>query len=893
MMFQIATIDDVLRVSLVLVVALIIGLLSTQLRKSKQKIEELSRQLIHDQDNLADRLSLAIQSGAIGIWDWDVSHNTLTWDDRMYELYGITRDRFTNVYDAWASSLHPDDRPMAEEAIQQALRGEKDYSPEFRVIHPDGTIRFIKGYALVQRNDQGEPQHMVGINLDITDRKHAEAALRQNEVALQELNTDLEQRVAERTDELAALNDRLLTVLKEQAQIQAALQASEERRRLVLDLTHIGSWDWHLPSGTMIWNENYFTLLGLVPGKSEPSYELWHSHIHPDDRQWVEQQLLDSIQNHTDYAAEYRVVYPDDSVHWLMARAQGLYDEAGQPLRSLGVLLDISEAKRTEVALQQQTRQNQLLWNITQAMRQSLDLEIILNTTVTQLKPLLAVDRAAVYRFQPDWNGDFIAESVDPNWIKLVNPDVQKIWEDTYLQETQGGRFQQQETFVISDIYTAGLQPCHIDLLEQFQAKAYAVAPIFFAGTLWGLLAIYQNAKARHWQPWEIEVLQQIANQLAIAIKQAELYSQLQIELQERQQATAVLQEAERRWRSLLDNIQLLVVGLDQFGNVSYVNPFFLTLTKYTESEVLGKNWMEHFLASSNSDGVNDTVNDNNDPYHQNSILTKSGEERFIAWNNAILKDSNGAPIGTIGIGEDITERQKLEVMKNEFISIVSHELRTPLTSIQMSLGLLQTGIYAKKPEKTQRMIAIALMDTKRLVNLVNDILDLERLESGRAFLEKTVCSAADLMQQAVDGMYAIATQQCITLTINPTTAMVWAAADTIIQTLTNLLSNAIKFSPPHSVIRLRAERQANKVLFQVRDQGRGIPSDKLETIFGRFQQVDASDSREKGGTGLGLPICRSIIERHGGKIWAESKLGEGCTFFFTLPIPAEFTDDQ
>lgn len=203
-----------------------------------------------------------------------------------------------------------------------------------------------------------------------------------------------------------------------------------------------------------------------------------------------------------------------------------------------------------------------------------------------------------------------------------------------------------------------------------------------------------------------------------------------------------------------------------------------------------------------------------------------------------------------------------------------------------MSLGLLKTGVYDKKPEKSRRMIEIALLDTNRLVNLVNDILDLERLESGRAFLEKTLCKAADLMQQAVDGIQAIATQQQLLLILTPTDAEVWAAADAIVQTLTNLLSNAIKFSPIHYAIHLSATNQTDCVLFQVSDRGRGIPANKLELIFGRFQQVDASDSREKGGTGLGLAICQSIIERHGGKIWAESIFGEGSTFFFTLPLP-------
>ncbi|NJR63323.1 MAG: PAS domain-containing protein [Cyanobacteria bacterium CRU_2_1] len=142
--------------------------------------------------NLTDRLALAVKSGAIAIWDWNVPDNILTWDDRMYELYGITPDQFASVYDAWANSLHPDDRPIAEAAIQQALAGEKDYDLEFRVVHPDGKIRFIQAAALVQRNPEGEPQHMIGINVDITDRKQAELQLLQTTAQLEASNKELE-----------------------------------------------------------------------------------------------------------------------------------------------------------------------------------------------------------------------------------------------------------------------------------------------------------------------------------------------------------------------------------------------------------------------------------------------------------------------------------------------------------------------------------------------------------------------------------------------------------------------------------------------------------------------------------------------------------------------------
>ena len=447
-------------------------------------------------------------------------------------------------------------------------------------------------------------------------------------------------------------------------EIEQALQDSEESRRLALDLTHLGFWDWDVLNNTLVWNDNHFLLLGLEAFSVEPSYELWRSRLHPDDLTWVERRFRESLENHTSYTAEYRVIYPDNSVHWLMAKAKAIYDEAGQPVRSLGVLIDVTDRKLIELILQQETRQKQLLWKVTQNIRQSLDLETILTTTVEEVRQVLQGDRVAIYRFWPDWGGDFVTESVGETWVKLVHPDQSKVWEDTYLQATQGGRFQRQETFVVANIYQSGLEQCHINLLEQFQAKAYVVAPIFFSETLWGLLAIYQNGTPRDWQTGEIELLEKIANQLAIAIQQSKLYNQLQTELQERKQREAILREAERRWRSLLDNVQLMVIELDLSGNINYVNPFFLNLTGYNQSEVLGKNWFANFLPASHQVLLQQTfaevLSDRAHPYYQNAILTKSGEERFIAWNNTVLQDSQENIIGVISIGEDITQRKKI-----------------------------------------------------------------------------------------------------------------------------------------------------------------------------------------------------------------------------------------
>ncbi|MFB2922580.1 PAS domain S-box protein [Aerosakkonema funiforme] len=760
---------------------------------------------------------------------------------------------------------------------QRCLAGASEQCEEDFLERQDGQKLWVRWEIIPWYKGNEEIGGIIIFSEEITKRKQAQ-------IALQKLNAELEQRVIERTKELTDVNARLLVTLLEKEQ---AYQLLKEQAQL-LDLAHDSIITWDLNSVITFWNQGAESMYGWT--KAEAFGQEMHSLLKTQFLQpltEIEAELLAKGY----WEGELIHLTKDDRPITVSSRWVVQKDDAFKVIKILEINNDISDRKQAEKALLQKSRKEQLLWCVTQAIRQSLELNIILNTAVTEVREILQTDRAVVYRFNLDWSGDFVIESVGENWLKLVGSEVQKVWTDTYLQATQGGRFRYNENFIVNDIYRAGLQPCHIQLLEQFQAKSYAIFPIFAEKTLWGLLAVYQNATSREWQSWEVELLQQIASQLSIAIQQSQLYGQLQTELQERQQAEATIREAERRWRSLLDNVQSIVVGFDRAGNVNYANPFFFSLTRYTSQEVLGKNWFENFLPSSIKLSIqsvfSELLNGYSHLYYRNAILTKSGEEKLIAWHNTVLQDSEGNIIGTISIGEDITERQRLEKIKDEFIGIVSHELRTPLTAIQMSLGLLESGIYDKKPEKFRRLIEIALLDTNRLVNLVNDILDLERLESGSAVLEKTVCQATDLIQQAVNGIQQIADRQQISLSFTPTDAEVWAAADAIVQTLTNLLTNAIKFSPAHSTVRISIEHQTEFVLFQVSDRGRGIPADKLELIFGRFQQVDASDSREKGGTGLGLAICRSIIERHGGKIWAESILGEGSTFFFTLPLPS------
>ena len=238
----------------------------------------------------------------------------------------------------------------------------------------------------------------------------------------------------------------------------------------------------------------------------------------------------------------------------------------------------------------------------------------------------------------------------------------------------------------------------------------------------------------------------------------------------------------------------------------------------------------------------------------------------------------------------DVSERHAAERVKDEFISVVGHELRTPLTSIHGALGLLRAGLLGDLNPRGKQMVDIAAHNTDRLVRLINDILDIERLNSGKVALELQACDVGALAGRCLAVMRSMADGAGVRLSLDARPAVHVVDPDRIEQTLTNLLSNAIKFSPPGAEVRLVVRSVAGALTIEVRDQGRGIPAEDLERIFDRFQQVDGSDARDKGGTGLGLAICRTIAEQHGGRIWAESSLGGGTILTLKLPATATAT---
>ena len=270
---------------------------------------------------------------------------------------------------------------------------------------------------------------------------------------------------------------------------------------------------------------------------------------------------------------------------------------------------------------------------------------------------------------------------------------------------------------------------------------------------------------------------------------------------------------------------------------------------------------------------------------HFESTLRKSnGELVSVSWSVSAVPQENAI----YAVVQDITHRKQIEKVKRDFLAMVSHDLRAPLGNIQLVLSLIEADGGEALSQPCKRSLSIARDNTQRLMALVNNLLDIERIDAGALAIVPEQTAVKKAINRAIDALAAMYSQRgiCIIEDVDETQSA-YFDEERIVQVLINLLSNSLKFSPPQTAIRVKVATSADSIKVKVIDQGRGVPEDKLDSIFERFSQVEAGDCRQGQGAGLGLTICKAIIEKHGGKIGVESNVAEGSTFWFTLPRSA------
>ncbi|WP_411880742.1 PAS domain S-box protein [Polaromonas sp. YR568] len=369
------------------------------------------------------------------------------------------------------------------------------------------------------------------------------------------------------------------------------------------------------------------------------------------------------------------------------------------------------------------------------------------------------------------------------------------------------------------------------------------------------------------------------------------LFTALIRDITESRRISEALRASESQLRQVTDTVPALIAYLDtdqrfRFHNRAYEESFGLN------SEQIAGRPLADVLGPQVYEAVRDRVAEvlaGHTVRYERTQVTPEGERRHYAMQYfPRYGEGNDAArvIGFFSLGTDITELRRIDRMKTEFVSTVSHELRTPLTSIRGSLGLISGGVAGELPDAVKTLVAIAKNNCERLIRLINDILDSEKIESGKLRLDLQVTDLRQLVQQALAANEGFATQHGVSLVMRaPDEPLhVRIDGDRMTQVLTNLLSNAVKFSPAGSPVEVRLSRTAQKVRAEVVDAGPGIPEEFSGRIFQKFSQADSSDTRQKGGTGLGLNISRALIEKMGGTIGFSSKAGVGTTFFFEVP---------
>jgi PAS domain S-box-containing protein len=350
------------------------------------------------------------------------------------------------------------------------------------------------------------------------------------------------------------------------------------------------------------------------------------------------------------------------------------------------------------------------------------------------------------------------------------------------------------------------------------------------------------------------------------------------------QDMAQALEAARRKERAIIENAIDVICSFDDNGRFVSLSPASEQLFGYKPEELLGKHLHDVIFVEdmkTTGESIESIRGSEGRGQFENRVKKKDGTLVDVLW---AIQWSEAEEM-MFCVAHDITERKNIERMKQEFVAMVSHDLRTPLTSIQGFLTLLETGMYGELNEGGAQNLSIAESNISRLIALINDLLDIEKMESGKLQMDLRECPLSEVFDRSVGGVVGFAEQQQIKLAMGDTNLVALADRDRLVQVLINLISNAIKFSPKDSLVRVEAVQIDDFVEVRVADKGRGVPPEYRDVIFERFQQVKSTDATKKGGSGLGLAICKAIVEGHGGTIGVISEEGKGSTFWFRVPL--------
>lgn len=691
------------------------------------------------------------------LYVYDVIEQRNVYSNRQLStMLGYTAREIQDMGTAMMSTLmNPEDLPAFFENIQKWERAkDRDIIQfQYRMKHKNGEWRWLHSWDTVfLRTTDGKPKQILGTANDITDRKLAE--------------------------------EKLL--------------ASQQRISFLLQQTPIAVIELNLNLEIITWNPAAVAIFGY--SEQEAIGRVASDLIVPQSYHQQISEILNHGWNAKSSGTSENLTKDGRIIICEWYNTQ-LIDDNGTAIGIALMAVDITERKQAETELQESALRQRAIARIIERMRQTLDIREIFHATTRELRQTMKCDRVAIYRFNPDWSGEFVAESRDHKWVSFIQAQeldsnltegaldselcvVKRLdsasqeLRDTYLQETQGGAYSRGKTYLcVEDIYKEGFDDCYIKLLEKFQAKSYIIVPIYCGKKLWGLLASYQNSAPRQWSEAEINVAVDVGTQLGVALQQAELLARTQ---------------------------------------------------------------------------------------RQSMELIKSKENAEVA-NRA----------------------------KSQFLASMSHELRTPLNAI---LGFSQVmARNSSITEEQKEYIKIINRSGEHLLELINDVLSMSKIEAGQITINESRFNLYNLLNSLKEMLQLKANSKGLQLIFENTDDLpqyIQTDEAKLRQVLINLLGNAIKFTQ-HGTVTLRVSSQAEKnateenksqLYFEIADTGPGISPSEISTLFKPFVQTETG-RKSMQGTGLGLPISQQFVRLMGGDIAVESQLDKGTTFSFNISV--------
>lgn len=684
-------------------------------------------------------------------------------------------------------------------------------------------------------------------------------------------NTAVSVEASGKVPEIAAINAAILAFrdeISDRRRTIAALADSERRFHALAQMSPVGIFHMDAEGACRYTNAEAQRITGQPPVNL--AGWAWTDAVHPDDRQAMVAEWKACVAEVRPFDMEFRFQRPDGSVTWVTGRSTILTAADGTVTGFVGTATNITEQRLAAERLQASAHSRARLQEITVAHDMSLDdkVERLLalgNETFGTTMGIVSHIEGEVYTIR-----------------YIIGPPT---------LPPAGTTFPVGETYCVHALsadrpvgfHRAGKSeirdhPCY----RKFGLEAYIGAPVLVDGLPYGTLN-FSSPAARElpFDENEYSLIHLFAQWIGAELS--------------RSRTERILRDSEERIRTVVDNMVDGIITCDSRGVIESANPAATRMFGFEPGELVGKN-------------VSVLAPEPHRSTHGSHILRylTTGEAHVIGTARELegmRADGSAIPVElavselTLGgermftaIIRDITDRKQVERMKAEFVSTVSHELRTPLTSIRGSLGLLAGGAAGELPVKLKSMLDIAFKNTQRLINLVNDILDLQRIEAGRMDFRFEPVAVAEIVETAAAANKGFADEHEVEIVVSEPLpdVQVNVDADRIGQVMANLLSNAAKFSPHGSAVTISAEKKPDWVRISVTDHGPGIPDSFRGRVFERFSQADSTDTRRAGGTGLGLNISKMIVERHEGRIAFDSEVGTGSIFYFELPVPVD-----